>query len=108
MILEPRKIKCVNVSIVSPSICHEVMGSDAMILVFLNVEFYTRFFTLLFYFHQEAPQVLFTFCHKGGGICVSEVIDISPGNLGSSLGFIQTGMMYSAYKLNKQDDNIQP
>jgi len=28
-----------TVSIVSPSICHEVMGPDAMILVFLNVEF---------------------------------------------------------------------
>ena len=26
MILEPKKIKCVTVSIVSPSICHEVMG----------------------------------------------------------------------------------
>ena len=33
VILEPKKIKSVNVSIVSPSICHEVMGSDAMILV---------------------------------------------------------------------------
>ena len=30
----PKKIKSVTVSIVSPSICHEVMGSDAMILVF--------------------------------------------------------------------------
>ena len=30
--------KSVTVSIVSPSICHEVMGPDAMILVFLNVE----------------------------------------------------------------------
>ena len=28
------KIKSVTVSIVSPSICHEVMGPDAMILVF--------------------------------------------------------------------------
>ena len=37
--LEPKKIKSVTVSIVSPSICHEVMGTDAMILVFLNVEF---------------------------------------------------------------------
>ena len=34
VILEPRKIKSVTVSIVSPSICHEVMGPDAMILVF--------------------------------------------------------------------------
>ena len=31
MILEPPKIKSVTVSIVSPSICHEVMGLDAMI-----------------------------------------------------------------------------
>ena len=30
VILEPPKIKSVTVSIVSPSICHEVMGPDAM------------------------------------------------------------------------------
>ena len=34
VILEPPKIKSVTVSIVSPSICYEVMGPDAMILVF--------------------------------------------------------------------------
>ena len=34
VILEPKKIKSVTVSIVSPSSCHEVMGPDAMILVF--------------------------------------------------------------------------
>ena len=34
VILEPKKIKSLTVSIVSPSICHEVMGQDAMILVF--------------------------------------------------------------------------
>ena len=34
VILEPPQIKSVTVSTVSPSICHEVMGSDAMILVF--------------------------------------------------------------------------
>ena len=34
MILEPKKIKSVTVSTVSPSICHEVMGPDNMILVF--------------------------------------------------------------------------
>ena len=34
VILESPKIKCVTVSIVSPSICHEVMEPDAMILVF--------------------------------------------------------------------------
>ena len=34
VILEPPKIKFYSVSTVSPSICHEVMGLDAMILVF--------------------------------------------------------------------------
>ena len=33
VILEPKKIKSVTVSIVSPSICHEVMELDAIILV---------------------------------------------------------------------------
>ena len=34
VILEPKKIKFVTVSIFSPSICHEVMGLGAMTLVF--------------------------------------------------------------------------
>ena len=34
MILEPKRIKSVTVSIVSPSICHELMGPYAKILVF--------------------------------------------------------------------------
>ena len=34
VILEPQKIKSLTVSIVSPSICHETMGLDAMIFVF--------------------------------------------------------------------------
>ena len=34
VILQPEKIKSVTVSIDSPSICHEIMGPDAMILVF--------------------------------------------------------------------------
>ena len=37
VILEPKKIKSLTVSIVSPSICCEVMGPDA--IHFLNVEF---------------------------------------------------------------------
>ena len=54
VILEPKKIKSATVSNVSSSICHEVMGPDAMIIVFLNVEFQANFFMLLFHFHQEA------------------------------------------------------
>ena len=34
VILEPKKIKSVTVSIVSPSVCHEVIGPDAVILVY--------------------------------------------------------------------------
>ena len=34
VILEPKKIKSATASTVSPSICHEMMGPDAMILVF--------------------------------------------------------------------------
>ena len=39
VILEPKKIKSVSASTFSPSMCIEVMGPDAMILNFLNVEF---------------------------------------------------------------------
>jgi len=53
VILEPRKIKSATVSTVSPSICHEVMGPDAMILVVWMLSFKPTF-TLLFHFQQEA------------------------------------------------------
>jgi len=43
VILEPKKIKSVTVSIVSPSNCHEVMGPDAMILVFRMLSFKPTF-----------------------------------------------------------------
>ena len=39
VMLETEKINSLTVSIVSPSIWHDVMGTDVMILVFLNVEF---------------------------------------------------------------------
>ena len=39
MILETKKIKSATVSIVSPSICYEVMGPDALTFIFLNAEF---------------------------------------------------------------------
>ena len=39
VILEPPKIKSVTVFIVSPSACHEVMGPDAIILVFWMLSF---------------------------------------------------------------------
>ena len=39
VILETKKIKSVTVSIVSPYICLEMIGPEAMIFFFLNVEF---------------------------------------------------------------------
>ena len=88
VILEPKKIKFVTISIFSLSICHEVMGSDAMILTFwtlsfLNVRpaFSLSSFTLI--------KRLFAFCHYNSIICLSEVVDISLGNLDSDLWFTQ-------------------
>ena len=55
-------------------------------------------------------SLVLAFCHKGGVICISEVIDISPGNLDSSLCFIQPSLSHDvlSFKLNKQGDNIEP
>ena len=43
VILEPPKIKSVTISTLSPSICHEVLGSNAMILVFWMLSFKPTF-----------------------------------------------------------------
>ena len=94
MILEPPKIKSVNVSIVFPSVCHEVLGSDAMIYVFGMLSFKLTFSLSSFTFIKRlfSSSSLFVISH--GVICISEVIDISPSNLDSSLCFIQPGISY--------------
>ena len=108
VILEPPKIKSVTVSTVYPSVCHEVMGPDAMILVFWMLSFKPTFPLSSFTFKRLFSSSLLynkggvicvssSLYNKGGVICISEVIDISPGNLYSSLAFL---MMHSAYKLN--------
>ena len=50
VIWEPKEIKSLTVSIISPSICHEVMGPDAMILVFWMLSFMTAFLLSSFTF----------------------------------------------------------
>ena len=53
--------------------------------------------------------VPFHFLHKGGAFYISEVIDISPSTIPScALPSTVFLMMYSAYRLNKQGDYIQP
>ena len=94
VILEPKKDKvwhCFQCFLIyfpwsDGTRCHD--------LRFLNFELQSNFFTFLFHFHQEAFQFLFTFYHKGGVICISEVIDISPGNIASSLCFFQPSVSH--------------
>ena len=43
---------------------------------------------------EEPGRLQSTELHKGGVICISEVIDISPGNLESILCFIQPGISH--------------
>ena len=98
VILEPPKVNYLTVSIVSPSICYEVMGPDAMILVFWMLSFKPTFYSPLS-LSSRGFSVLFTFCHKGGVICISEVIDISPINLDSSLRFIQPSISHDVLSI---------
>ena len=62
VILEPKKIKFATVSTFFPSICHEVMGPDAMILVFFFFFYYASVY-LFFSFKtvQKVEQIQFWF-----------------------------------------------
>ena len=95
---------------VSPSICHEVTGLDAMILVFWMLSFKPAFslssFTfikrLFSYSSLSAIRVVSSAYLK---LLISLLAILIPACASSSLVF---PMMYSAYKLNKQGDNTQP
>ena len=110
MILEPKKIKSVTVSIVYPSICHEIMGPDAMIFVFYMLSFKPAFslssFTfinrLFSYSSLSAIRVVLS-AYLRLLVFLPAVLILACAP--SSPAF---QMMYSAYKLNKQGDNIQP
>ena len=110
VIFEPKKIKSVTVSIVSLSICHEVMGPDALIFIFWMLSFKPTFSLSFFTFIKK----LFS----SSSLSAIRVVSSSylrlliflpailiPACASSSLAFY---MMYSAYKLNKQGNNIQP
>ena len=105
VILEPRKIKSVTVS----TVCHEVMGSDAMILVFWVLSFkptfllsYFTFIKRLFSSSLSAIRVMSSAYLR---LLIFLLAILIPACASSSPAF---HMVYSAYKLNKQDDNIQP
>ena len=96
MILEPKKIKSATVSTSPSSICHEVMGLDAMnveyLLVnsFLNIEFKVVFHLL---FSLRGSLALFCFLLLGWCHLHSVDVDISPSNLDSNLGFMQSSIL---------------
>ena len=62
------------------------MGPDAMILVFWMLSFKPTFHSPLS-LSSRGFEFLFTFCHKDGVICISEVINISPSKLWKSVTF---------------------
>ena len=109
VILEPKK-RSVTASTFSPSICHKVMELNAMIFIFWMLSFKPSF--SLFFF--TLIKRLFSSSSLSAMRVVSSaylrllifvlVVLILVCDL-SSLTFYMT---YSAYKLNKQGDNIQP
>ena len=114
MILEPPKLKSATLSIVSPSICHEVMGPDAMILVFwcwvirqlFQCPLFTSSFTFIKrFFSSSSLSALRVMSSAHLKLLIFFLAILISVCASSSLAF---GMRYSAYKLNKQGDNIQP
>ena len=110
VILEPPKRMSVSVFIVSPSICHEVMGPDAMIFVFWMLSFKPAFslssFTFIkrFFSYSSLSAIrVVTSAYLKLLIFLLETLILAFVTV--SLEF---RMMYSAYKLNKEGNNIQP
>ena len=95
-----------TVSIVSPSICHEVMGLDAMILVFWMPSFKPAFSFSSFTCIKRLFRFSLLFAIKLVSSAYLRVVIF----LWQS-GFqpvLHPACMYSAYKLNKKGENIQP
>ena len=103
VILEPKKIKSVTVSIVYSSICHEVMEPDAMILVFWLLSFKPTFSLSSFTFIKRLfSSSLLSAIRVVSSAYLRLLIFFQaifiPACASFSLAFY---MMYSAYKLNK-------
>ena len=110
MILKPKKIKSVTVSTVSPFICQEVMRLDAMILVFWMLHSKAAFSLSSFTFIKK----LFSSSSLSAIRVVSSIylrlliFLLAILILAWASCSLTFHIMYSAYNLNKQGDNIQP
>ena len=104
VILEPKKIKSLTVSIVSPSICHDVMRLDVMILVFWilssNPAFSLSSFTFIKrLFSSSLISALWLVSSAYLRLILIFLLEIMiPVCASSSLAF---HMMYSVHRLNK-------
>ena len=110
VILEPKKIKSITVSIVSPTICHEVMGPDAMIFVFWMLSYKPNFSLSSFTFikrllSSSSLSAIRVVSSAYLRLLIFLTAVLIPACASSSPAF---HMRYSAYKLNKQGDNVQP
>ena len=110
VILEPQNIKSATVSSVSPTICHEVIGPDSMILVFWMLSFKPTFqlssFTFIKrLFSSSSLSAIRMVSSAYLRLLIFLLAILIPACVSSSPAFL---MMYTAYKLNKQGDSIQP
>ena len=109
VILELPKINSNTVSTVSPSICHEVMGPDTMILVFWMLSFKPAYSLLFFTFIQRLfSSSLLSAIRLVSSAYLRLLIFLTAILISGASSSPAFHTMYSAYKLNKQDDNIQP
>ena len=94
VILEPKKIKSLTVSVVSPFICHEVMGLDTMIFVFQMLSFKPAFSLSSFTFLKRlfSSSLLYAIRMVSSAYQV-----VSLGNLASRLCFIQLGILCEVF-----------
>ena len=97
VILEPPKIKFVTVSIVSPSVYHEVMGLNAIIFIFLMLSFKPTFALSSFTYHFLVASSVYV------RLLIFLLEILIPACASSSPAFDK---IHSAFKRNKQDDNI--
>ena len=81
VILEPKKIKSVTASTFSPSICHKVIGLNAVILGFFKCWVSSEFFSLSFFTLIKRSFSILTFCHYSDIICISEALIFLPAIL---------------------------